>query len=69
MRAELANLYHRAVPFLSRAGVNLSWYDSTNNNMCVLCNIDCILYNIIMLCIIYITQYAHYVMPCVSYNL
>ena len=29
MRAELANLNHCAVPFLSRAAVNLSWYDST----------------------------------------
>ena len=28
MRAELANLNHCAVPFLSRANVNLSWYDS-----------------------------------------
>ena len=29
MRAELPNLNHCAVPFLSRAAVNLSWYDST----------------------------------------
>ena len=29
MRAELVNLNHCAVPFLSRAAVNLSWYDST----------------------------------------
>ena len=29
MRAELANLNHCAVPFSSRAAVNLSWYDST----------------------------------------
>ena len=29
MRAELANLNHFTVPFLSRAAVNLSWYDST----------------------------------------
>ena len=28
MRAELANLNHCAVLFLSRATVNLSWYDS-----------------------------------------
>ena len=28
MRAELANLDHCAVLFLSRAIVNLSWYDS-----------------------------------------
>ena len=28
IRAELANLNHCAVPFLSRAAVNLSWYDS-----------------------------------------
>ena len=28
MRAQLANLKHCAVPFLSRAAVNLSWYDS-----------------------------------------
>ena len=28
MRTELANLNHSAVPFLSRAAVNLSWYDS-----------------------------------------
>ena len=28
MRAELANLNHCAVPFLSRAAVNLSWYDN-----------------------------------------
>ena len=28
MRAELANLNHCAVLFLSRAAVNLSWYDS-----------------------------------------
>ena len=27
MRAELANLSHCAVTFLSRAVVNLSWYD------------------------------------------
>ena len=27
MRAELANLNHCAVPFLSRAAVSLSWYD------------------------------------------
>ena len=27
MRAELASLNHCAVPFLSRAAVNLSWYD------------------------------------------
>ena len=30
MRAELANLNHCAVSFLSRAAVNLSWYDSTH---------------------------------------
>ena len=30
MRAELANIHHCAVPFLSRAAVNLSWYDSTH---------------------------------------
>ena len=29
MRAELANINHCAEPFLSRAAVNLSWYDST----------------------------------------
>ena len=29
MRAELASLNHCAVPFLSRAAVNLSWYDIT----------------------------------------
>ena len=29
MRAELANLNNCAVPFLSRAAVNLSWYHST----------------------------------------
>ena len=29
MRAELAILNHCAVPFLSRAAVNLSWYDNT----------------------------------------
>ena len=28
MRAELSNINHCAVPFLSRVGVNLSWYDS-----------------------------------------
>ena len=28
MCAKLANLYHCAVPFLSRAAVNLCWYDS-----------------------------------------
>ena len=28
MRAELANLNLGAVPLLSRAAVNLSWYDS-----------------------------------------
>ena len=28
MRAELANLNHCTVPFLSHAAVNLSWYDS-----------------------------------------
>ena len=30
MREELASLNHCAVPFLSRAAVNLSWYDSTH---------------------------------------
>ena len=30
MRAELGNLNHCAVPFLSRADVNLSWYDSSS---------------------------------------
>ena len=30
MRAELASLNHCAVSFLSRAAVNLSWYDSTS---------------------------------------
>ena len=29
MRAEFASLNPCAVPFLSRAGVNLSWYDCT----------------------------------------
>ena len=29
IRAELANLNHCAVPFLSLAAVNFSWYDST----------------------------------------
>ena len=29
MRAKLANLNHCEVPFLSRAAVNLSWYDTT----------------------------------------
>ena len=29
MRAELASLNPCAVPFLSRAAVNLSWYDYT----------------------------------------
>ena len=29
MRAELANLNHCAVPFLSRADVNLCWYYTT----------------------------------------
>ena len=29
MRSELANLDHCAVPFLSRATVNLCWYDIT----------------------------------------
>ena len=28
MRAELADLYHCAVPILSRAVVNLNWYDN-----------------------------------------
>ena len=32
MRAELANHNHCAVPFLSRAAVNLSWYDSSKGN-------------------------------------
>ena len=27
MRAEVSNLNHCAVPFLSRAAVNLNWYD------------------------------------------
>ena len=27
MRSELANLNHCAVPFLSRAAVNLSWFN------------------------------------------
>ena len=30
MRAKLTTLNHCAVPFLSRAAVNLSWYDSLN---------------------------------------
>ena len=30
MRSGLANLNHYAVPFLSRAAVNLSWYDSSD---------------------------------------
>ena len=36
MRAELANLNHCAVLFLSRTAVNLSWYDSMNlsNEIC-----------------------------------
>ena len=29
MCAELADLNHSAVPFLSRAAINLSWYDIT----------------------------------------
>ena len=29
MHAELANLHDGAVSFLSRAAINLSWYDST----------------------------------------
>ena len=39
MRTELANLNHCAVPFLSRAAVNLSWYyytmyvDCRSNNI------------------------------------
>ena len=32
MRAELANINHCAVPFLSRAAVNLSWYDSSQHS-------------------------------------
>ena len=36
MRAELVKLNHCAVPFLSRAAVNLSWYD-------IICNLICIL--------------------------
>ena len=32
MRAELANLNYCAVPFLSRAAANLSWYDSSTSN-------------------------------------
>ena len=31
MRAELANHNHCAVPFSSRAAINLSWYDITIN--------------------------------------
>ena len=37
MRAELANLNHCAVPFLSRAAVNLSWYVCTKY-LVPLCN-------------------------------
>ena len=33
MRAELANLSHCAVLFLSRTAVNLSWYESTCNDI------------------------------------
>ena len=33
MRAKLANLNHCAVPFLSRAAVNLSWYDRIPDKM------------------------------------
>ena len=33
MRAKLANLNHCAVSFLSRAAVNLSWYEAT----CIYC--------------------------------
>ena len=32
MLAELTNLNHCAVPFLSRAAVNLWWYDYTPNS-------------------------------------
>ena len=38
MRAGLANLNHCAVPFLSRAAVNLSWYDSVVKHFCKHCN-------------------------------
>ena len=31
MSAELANLNDCAAPFLSRAAVNLSWYDSSKS--------------------------------------
>ena len=33
MRGELANLNNCAAPFLSRAGVNLNWYDSITDNI------------------------------------
>ena len=36
MRAEIANLNHCAVPFLSRADVNLIWYDSIYYVFCIL---------------------------------
>ena len=37
MRAELANLNYYAVPFLSRAAVNLSWYDSIFDFIEIVC--------------------------------
>ena len=37
MRAEIANLNHCAVPFLSHAAVNLCWYD-TNSDVLIFCS-------------------------------
>ena len=42
MRTELACLYHCAVPFLSHAAVNLSWYDSTLCNLFYVYNLSCL---------------------------
>ena len=44
MRAELVNLNHCAVPFLSRAAVKLSWYDSCV--YCILYSVYCVVYSI-----------------------
>ena len=58
MRAELANLNHCAVLFLSRAAVNFSWYDSTPY---VTCYTSTYIY---LYTIPYVTPYiTHYTIP------
>ena len=47
MRAELANLNHWAVPFLSRAAVNLNWYDNINSLQICISLIDTLHFSVL----------------------